>query len=159
MLDMDNLKKKIRLAIVHPSPYPVKLPIFEIVCRETDGIVLFSSKDSVDHPEWNVDEVLKQYTFRHLFLNGFRIKRVDVRISLFWNLLRYKPKVIVTTEFNFQTLFSYLYSLFFNSKIIIQSNATSLADAIFAKREGFRKWLIKFQTIVLHAVLVLMNVR
>ncbi len=134
--------KNIKLAIVHPSPYPVKLPIFDIVCRQTDGIVLFSSKNSVDHPEWNVDEVLKKFSFRYLFLSGFRIKRVDVRPSLFWNFFRYKPRVIVTTEFNLQTIFSYVYARFFGSKILIQSNATILADAMFARRESFRKWLI-----------------
>jgi glycosyltransferase involved in cell wall biosynthesis len=143
---MGNLmekKQKIRLAIIHPSPYPVKLPLFDIVCAQTDSIVLFSSKDSVDHPEWNVDEVLKQFNFKYKFLPGFRIKRMDVRPSVFWYLLRYKPDVVVTTEFNLQTIFSYAYARLFNSRILIQSNATTNTDAIFTKRKSLREWLIK----------------
>jgi glycosyltransferase involved in cell wall biosynthesis len=136
-------RKKIRLAIVHPAPYPVKLPLFDIVCSQTDGIVIFSTKDSIDHPNWNIDEILKQFTFKHIFLPGFRIKRVDIRPSVFWRLLRYRPEVIVTTEFNLQTIFSYLYARMFNSEIFIQSNATIKTDSSLKKRQNLRKWLIK----------------
>jgi glycosyltransferase involved in cell wall biosynthesis len=136
-------KQKIRLAIVHPTPYPAKLPLFDIVCAQTDGIVLFSSKDSVEHPEWNVDEVLKQFSFKYAFLPGFRIKRVDVRPSVFWYLLRYKPNVVVTTEFNLQTIFSYAYARLFNSRILIISDATTHTDAVFARRIRLREWLIQ----------------
>jgi len=140
----DILKgKKIRLAIVHPSPYPVKLPLFDIVCSKTDGIMIFSTKDSVDHPKWNIDEILKQFTFKYVFLPGFRIKKIDIRPSVFFYLLRYKPEVIVATEFNLQTIFSYFYAKIFNKRIFIQSNATDQTDSSLKRRKTLRRWLIK----------------
>ncbi len=135
--------KNLRLAIVHPSPYIVKLPFFEIVCTETDGIVLFSSKDSVDHPEWNIDEVLKNFCFKYKFLPGFRIKKVDVRPSVVWYLMCYKPDVVVATEFNLQTVFAFIYARLSGSRILIHSNSTKHTGATFPRRRWFRKWFVR----------------
>ena len=134
--------KNLRLTIVHPSPYIVKLPFFDIVCTETDGIVLFSSKNSVDHPEWNIDEVLKNVCFKYKFLPGFRIKKVDVRPSILLYLMYYNPDVVVTTEFNLQTVSALMYAKLFHRKILIQSNATSFTGATFPRRRRFREWLV-----------------
>jgi len=138
---MISLKKK-KLVIVHPSPYPVKLPLFDIVCAETDGIILFSSKYSVDHPEWDINQILSQFRFRYKLILGFRIGRIDIRPFVFFYLMYYNPEVVVTTEFNLQTVFALIYAKLFHRKIIIQSNATSFTGATFPRRRRFREWLV-----------------
>jgi len=138
---MLSLKKK-KLVIIHPSPYPVKLPLFDIVCAETDGIILFSSKYSVDHPEWNINQILSQFRFRYKLILGFRIGRIDIRPFVFFYLMYYNPEVVVTTEFNLQTVFALIYAKLFHRKILIQSNATSFTSLTFSKRRRFREWLV-----------------
>lgn len=139
---MLSLKKK-KLVIIHPSPYPVKLPMFDIVCAETDGIILFSSKYSIDHPEWDIDQILGQFRFRYKLIQGFRIGRIDIRPFVFFYLMYYNPEVVVTTEFNLQTVFALIYAKLFHRKILIQSNATSFTGATFPKRRRFREWLVR----------------
>jgi glycosyltransferase involved in cell wall biosynthesis len=136
-------KEKLRLAIVHPAPYPVKLPLFDIVCTKTDGIVLFSSKYSIEHPEWNIDEILEQVRFKYRFLPGFAIRGTHIRPSVLWYLWRYKPDVIVAGDFFLQTLFALIYACLFRSKILIHSNATRQTGVMHAKRKWFRQWLVR----------------
>jgi len=134
--------KKKKLVIIHPSPYPVKLPLFDTVCAETDAIILFSSKDSLDHPEWNMDQILNQFRFRYKVLPGFRLGRIDIRPFALFSLIYYNPDVVVATEFNLQTIFALIYAKLFNRKILIQSNATSFTGATFPRRRRFREWLV-----------------
>ena len=136
---MTYSKKK--LVIIHPSPYPVKLPLFDIVCAETDGIILFSSKNSIDHPEWNIEQILSQFRFRYKMLFGFRIGRIDIRPFIIFSLMYYNPDVVVATEFNLQTISALMYAKLFHRKILIQSNATSFTGATFPRRKRFREWL------------------
>jgi glycosyltransferase involved in cell wall biosynthesis len=138
---MLSLKKK-KLVIIHPSPYPVKLPMFDIVCAKTDGVILFSSKYSIDHPEWDIDKILSQFRFKYKLILGFRIGRIDIRPFVFFYLMYYNPEVVVTTEFNLQTVFALIYAKIFHRKILIQSNATSYTGATFPKRRRFREWLV-----------------
>lgn len=136
-------KKRLRLAIVHPAPYPVKLPLFDIVCTKTDGIVFFFYKSAVAHPEWNIDEILEQVRFKYRFLPGFIIKGIHIRPSVLWYLWRYKPDVIVASDFFPQTLFALIYARLCRVKVLIHSNSTRHTSATAAKRRWFRQWLVR----------------
>ena len=136
-------KEKTKLAIVHPAPYPVKLPLFDIVCTKTDGIVFFFYKSAVAHPEWNIDEILEQVRFKYRFLPGFIIKGIHIRPSVLWYLWRYKPDVIVASDFFPQTLFALIYARLCRVKVLIHSNSTRHTSATAAKRRWFRKWLVR----------------
>ena len=136
-------KEKTKLAIVHPAPYPVKLPLFDIVCTKTDGIVFFFYKSAVAHPEWNIDEILAQVRFKYRFLPGFIIKGIHIRPSVLWYLWRYKPDVIVASDFFPQTLFALIYARLCRVKVLIHSNSTRHTSATAAKRRWFRKWLVR----------------
>ena len=117
---------KPRVAIIYPPPYPARLPILDLICRNTDSIVLFFSKHAIVHPNWEIDKILDQYQFKYRFIPGILLKRrrMQIRPFVLWYLWRYKPDVIVTTEFNPQTLCALIYARLFRSKVIIQSELT-----------------------------------
>ena len=137
-------KEKPRLAIVHVAPYPAKLPLFDIVCTKTDGIVFFFYKSAVAHPEWNIDEILERVRFKYRFLPGLTIRKtLHIRPSVLWYLWCYKPDVIVAGDFFLQTLFALIYARLFRSKALIHSNTTRQTGAMHVKRRWFRQWLVR----------------
>ncbi len=135
-------ERKPRVAIIYPPPYPARLPILDLICKNTDSIVLYFSKYSIAHPNWDIDRILEQFQFRYRFIPGILLKRraIHIRPFVLWYLWRYKPDVIVTTEFNLQTLFALIYARLSPSKVLIQSELTKHTDA---KRRAFRKLLVQ----------------
>lgn len=132
-------KGKPKVAIIYPPPYPARLPIIELICKNTESIVLFFSKHSVSHPNWDIDKILEQFQFEYQFIPGISLKRgIHIRPSVLWYLWRYKPNVIVTAEFNLQTLFALIYARLSRSKILIQCELTKHTGV---KRRAFRKLL------------------
>lgn len=136
--------RRLRLAIVHVAPYPMKLPLFDIVCAKTDGVVFFYSKYSLAHPEWDMDAILEQVHFKYHFLPGFIIgKATHIRPSVLLYLWRYNPDVIVAGDFFPQTFFAVIYARLFRSKILIHSNTTRHTATTDSFRKKFRRWLVR----------------
>lgn len=133
---------KPRVAIIYPPPYPARLPILDLICRNTDGIVLFFSKHAIVHPNWDIDKILEQFQFKYRFIPGILLKRrrMYIRPFVLWYLWRYKPDVIVTAEFCPQTLCALIYARLFRSKVIIQSDLTRHTGT---GRRAFRKRLVQ----------------
>lgn len=133
---------KPRVAIVYPPPYPARLPILDLICKNTDSIVLFLSKHAIVHPNWDIDKILEQYQFKYRFIPGILLKRrrMQIRPFVLWYLWRYKPDVIVTTEFSLQTLCALIYARLFRAKVIIQSDLTRHTGT---GRRTFRKRLVQ----------------
>jgi glycosyltransferase involved in cell wall biosynthesis len=135
-------KRKPKVAIIYPPPYPARLPILDLICKNTDSIVLFFAKHSLLHPDWEIDGTLKQFQFRYRFIPGIQLKRrgMQIRPFVLWYLWCYKPYAIVTSEFNLQTLFALIYARLFRSKILIQSELTRHTNG---RHRAFRKWLVR----------------
>jgi len=133
--------KKTRLAIIYPPPYPARLPILDLICKNTDSIVLYFSKYSIAHPNWDIDRILEQFQFKYRFAPGIMLKRrrMHIRPFVLWYLWRHKPYAIVTSEFNLQTLFALIYARLSRSKILIQSELTRHTNG---RHRAFRKWLV-----------------
>jgi len=139
-------KEKPRVVFIYPPPYPARLPLLDLICAQMDSVVLFFSKHTLVHPDWDIDLILEQVRFPYHILPGVTLPipgEPHFRPSVLWYLWRYKPDVVVTAEFNPQTLFAVIYASLFRSKVLILSEETRHTARTRANRRWFRKWLVR----------------
>jgi glycosyltransferase involved in cell wall biosynthesis len=154
----ERLPTPLRIALLTNFVPPYRIPVFrEIAGRVASFRVLVSTLMEANR-HWAVDfgglEVVVQrnLTLRRRWRHpsGFEeTMYLHFPWDTLWQLLRYRPDVVVSGEFGFRTLNAVIYKLLSRSKLVIWA---TISESSEAKREKIRLFLRAFMLRLADAV-------
>lgn len=103
---------KQKVIIFHPTLAPYRIDFFNFLSKNYNLKTFFESKH-VGSQKFNNDVLLNDCNFKFNFLKiGFNIKSTSFRFGAIYEIIRFKPSIIITSEFGFISLLVFIYSFF-----------------------------------------------
>ncbi len=114
-----GIERDKRLAILVNTIAPYRVPIYESLARRFDVAVYVSGEEG-NHPEWGPSVAGQGLRVRtswgvtielpvHLGGQVFDRRNLHITPGYIWDLIRYRPDAVVTTEMGFRTLVALSY--------------------------------------------------
>ena len=157
-LPQERLRTPLRIALLTNFVPPYRIPVFQEIARRVASFRVFVSTLMEANRHWAVDfgglEVVVQrnLTLRRRWRHpsGFEeTMYLHFPWDTLWQLLRYRPDVVVSGEFGFRTLNAVIYKLLSRSKLVIWA---TISESSEAKREKIRLFLRAFMLRLADAV-------
>lgn len=132
---------KVALLVNIPAPY--RVPVYDrIADRLGHDFKVIYMAELESNRKWKVPDLKHD----HVFLKGFTVSRgtrhVHVRFGVLWQLLRFRPDVVVTAGFNPPMLMGWLYSVLFRKRHVPMSDAWVGSEAnLSGLHRVIRKWV------------------
>lgn len=132
-----------RVALLVNIPAPYRVPVYDRIAErlgEDFKVIYMAELES--NRKWKVP-VLRH---AHSYLKGFTLSRgtrhVHVRFGVLWQLLRFKPDVVITAGFNPPMLMAWLYTRLFGVRHVPMSDAWVGSEANLSDLHRLvRKWV------------------
>ena len=152
-------KAAIRIAVLTNFVAPYRIPLFQELARRVNHLRVLISTAMESNRRWAVNfgsldvvvqrNISRSRTWRHP--SGFE-ETVHTHFSYdtVWQLLRYRPHVMISGEFGFRTLNALVYRLLTGTKLIIWA---TISESSEAQREGIRLALRAVLLRLTHAVI------
>ena len=144
-----------RVAVLTNCLPTYRVPLFTHLNERVQNLRIFLSARIVPDRDWHMHwgdlDVTVNRTFRwvrhfhnvHGFVDQFAF---DVPYDTVWTLWRFRPHVVISSEFGMRTLFAAVYKLIFpRTKLIIWATLSEHTEATRSKRREFvRRCLLHF---------------
>jgi glycosyltransferase involved in cell wall biosynthesis len=157
-LPQERLKTPLRIALLTNFVPPYRIPLFKEIAGRVASLRVLVSTLMEANRHWAVDfgglEVVVQRNLsvrrRWRHPSGFaETVYLHFPWDTLWQVLRYRPDVVVSGEFGFRTLNAVIYKLLSRSKLVIWA---TISESSEAKREKIRLLLRAFMLHLADAV-------
>jgi len=140
-----------RAVILNNEILPYRIPLFQALAGRSDleSIVLFSTARSRER-KWRVDP--GALTFPHRVLPGFCLhppksylsekRSIYINPTLFWELVRLRPDVIIAYEFSIPSMTALWYSRMAGRPILVWSECTGISDRHLTRGQRWTRRII-----------------
>jgi len=120
---------QVRVAIVTNIPAPYRLPVYDLLSRETDIElrVIFCSGREPDR-QWDLTETVTQHVFLRERYATWRGRYIHFNPHVWRVLSRVRPDVVVTTGFNPTHLIAWLYARWRGAAHVACTDGTSFSE-------------------------------
>lgn len=113
-----------KVLFIHPNPAPYRIGIFNSLATNVDLLCLFLSHNLLNQ-KFDEKYILTQLHCPYKFLDiGFRITNHYFKYGIFKEILHFKPDIIITSEYNIQTIYVTVLKFF----KLIKCNVLTLSD-------------------------------
>jgi glycosyltransferase involved in cell wall biosynthesis len=157
-LPQERLPTPLRIALLTNFVPPYRISVFREIARRVASFRVLVSTLMEANRHWAVDfgglEVVVQrnLTLRRRWRHPSGFKEtmyLHFPWDTLWQLLRYRPDVVISGEFGFRTLNAVIYKLLSRSKLVIWA---TISESSEAKREKIRLFLRAFMLRLADAV-------
>lgn len=149
------MKENVRVALLTNCLPTYRVPLFTHLKERVQNLRIFLSTKVVPDRDWHMHwgdlDVSINRTFRwvrqfrnvHGFVDQFA---ADVPYDTIWTLWRYRPDVVISSEFGMRTLFATVYKLLSpHTKLLIWATLSEHTEATRSKRrEIVRRRLLRY---------------
>lgn len=132
-----------RVALLVNIPAPYRVPVYDRIAERlgSDFKVIYMA-ELESNRKWKVPELRHD----HVYLKGFTLTRgarhVHVRFGVLWQLLSFRPDVVITAGFNPPMLMGWLYTLLFRKQHVPMSDAWVGSEAnLSGLHRRIRHWV------------------
>jgi hypothetical protein len=149
----------VRFALLTNFIAPYRIPVFQELSRRVSTLRVLISTLMEPNRHWAVDfggldvivhrTVTRRRTWKHP--SGFEeTLYTHFPYDTLWQLLRYRPNVMLSSEFGFRTLNALFYKLISGSKLVIWATISESSEAQREKsRLLMRKWMLRLTDAVI----------
>jgi glycosyltransferase involved in cell wall biosynthesis len=138
--------KKKKVLIFHPALAPYRVDIFNSINSNFNAFFFFFNRHNPNQ-KFDDFELKKLINFECNYIErGFKFLRHDFRFGYFKIFLKYKPDIIICSEYNLSNLYAIFYKLIFNNKLSIVSisdDNISIAKSTYPLKKIIRFFILK----------------
>jgi glycosyltransferase involved in cell wall biosynthesis len=151
MAPHSNTRRLPRVVVLNNEIMPYRIPLFRAIHQSgrVELIVLFSTLRSWER-KWEIDPATLNFPYRILPGFSFRLPKPNYaekrtlffNPTLFFDLLRYRPNVVIGYEFSIPALTALAYCRLFRRPYIVWSECTAHTDRALSRGQRWTRRII-----------------